>query len=70
MLVQELMLIEKLTYSICAIEVRDLECGRSWVRALIRVKPKTIKLVFVASSRINAHSIKEKEQRVVGSEAG
>ena len=36
------------------------------VRAPVRVKPKTIKLVFVASPL----SIKEKEQRWVGSESG
>jgi len=26
-----------------------LECGRSWVRAQVGVKPNTIKIVFVAS---------------------
>jgi hypothetical protein len=38
----------------------------SWVQSSCQVNPKTIKLVFVASPL--AHSIKEKKQRLVGSE--
>ena len=43
-----------------------LECGRSWVRAPVGVKPKTINLVFIASS---LGSLEKKEQRLVGSES-
>ena len=32
-----------------------LECGRSWVSSPGRVKPKTIKLVFVASPLSTQH---------------
>jgi len=32
-----------------------LRCGRSWVRAPDRTKPKTIKLVFVASPLSTQH---------------
>jgi hypothetical protein len=38
--------------------------------SIIYVKPKTIKLVKFVSSPLNTHSIKEKEQRLVGLESG
>ena len=43
-----------------------IECGRSWVRG--RIKPKAIKLAFVASP-LTTHS-KEKQQTLFDSKSG